>query len=153
MTCNSTPPEGTLLSVHVDVRAGRAAVFGELDMCTGPVLADTISTLLRSYEGDVHLDLRELRFLDPGGMRALVHAANKLQRIGHRLLLETSDYHARVLLIAGLGWLLGPSGTLAATAPLGNRPGMEGARQIRPRHRRGHRGPALTSRPRIAQGN
>ncbi len=153
MVCNSTPPEGTLLSVHVDVRAGRAAVFGDLDMRTGPMLADTVSTLLRSYEGDVRLDLRGLRFLDPGGMRALVQAANKLRAIGHRLVVETSDYHARLLLIGGLGSLLESSGTSGTAAPRRSHPGATAPRHIRPRHRRGYRSPPVTWPPRIAQAN
>jgi anti-anti-sigma regulatory factor len=84
MTSVHSPCRPFAIELDIDVGAGRAAVAGGLDMCSAPVLTESVSSLLRLREGDV-LDLRGLQFLDPAGMTAFVEAANKLRVLGHPL--------------------------------------------------------------------
>lgn len=57
-------------------RAG-ARLVGEVDLATAPVLQAALDGLLNG-DGDVHLDLAELRFVDISGVAVLVAAAARL---------------------------------------------------------------------------
>lgn len=91
------------IAIEVEVETRRARVSGCLDICTAPVLVDTVCSVLPLAEGDVVLDLESLRFLDAAGMRGLVDLVKVLRPYGRRLVLEgLSGRQVRLLTVAGL---------------------------------------------------
>jgi anti-anti-sigma factor len=68
----SQQPMDADFDVGVDSRAGATVVVprGELDLATVPVLTATLA----AQAGPVVLDLRELTFVDPTGLRLLLEA-------------------------------------------------------------------------------
>jgi anti-sigma B factor antagonist len=69
--------------VRIDSRAGRTLVAprGELDMATVAVLEATLA----AQAGPVVLDLRELSFIDPTGLRLLIQAETRSAADGRHL--------------------------------------------------------------------
>lgn len=53
-------------------------VAGELDILTVPRLAAQLNSLIRSAPSDVHLDLREVRFIDSAGLQLLLTTRRRL---------------------------------------------------------------------------
>jgi anti-sigma B factor antagonist len=81
----ATPPFG------VSVRDGGldavwVRVVGELDVATAPRLAQTLRSAELCARGLV-LDLRELTFMDCGGMRVIVNASVRARQAGCRLVI------------------------------------------------------------------
>jgi anti-anti-sigma regulatory factor len=74
-----------MLKVVPSFRAGQRAlrVVGTVDHRTPGALAAALETAL-GWSGDVWVDMRELEFLDLAGVRALAHAASRLEA-GRRL--------------------------------------------------------------------
>jgi ABC-type transporter Mla MlaB component len=66
------------------------AASGEIDASNRPVLASALAELV-SGEGDVHLDLDEVRFVDVGTASLLVSTARRLTD-GRQLLLHHPPY-------------------------------------------------------------
>jgi anti-anti-sigma factor len=65
----------------------RVAVYGELDLETGPALATRLSEL-RSPGLTIHLNLSELDFIDSTGIQVLIEAAAAGTEIGSELGIE-----------------------------------------------------------------
>jgi len=62
------------------------AAAGEIDASNRPVLATALADLM-ARDGDVHLDLQQVRFVDVGAAALLVSTARRL-RNGRQLLLH-----------------------------------------------------------------
>lgn len=94
----------------VDQDDGRAVIrlTGALDLATAPAL--------RSVAGprashDLHLDLRDVDFIDSIGLSVVLALHRRLSEEQHRLTLEPSDEVRRVLVLAGVDDLLTDSTT------------------------------------------
>lgn len=76
----SQQPMDADFDVGVDSRAGATVVVprGELDLATVPVLTATLA----AQAGPVVLDLRELTFVDPTGLRLLLEAEVRPRQTG-----------------------------------------------------------------------
>ncbi|WP_329331859.1 STAS domain-containing protein [Streptomyces sp. NBC_00663] len=68
---------------------------GEIDLCTGPPLSARLDALTAAPFPDLVLDLRQVSFVDCGGLRALCRARNRVLARGGRLRLVTES--ARLL--------------------------------------------------------
>jgi anti-sigma B factor antagonist len=53
-------------------------VEGELDLLTAPKVAAELNGLIRSNPTDVHLDLREVQFMDSAGLQLLLLTRRRL---------------------------------------------------------------------------
>jgi anti-sigma B factor antagonist len=95
-----SPPEAPF-DVAVTVTDGRveAAVRGELDIATAPVLR----SVLMGVPAPSTVDLAGMTFIDASGLRVLVAAAGRARRDGRELVLrDPSRGMMRVLEITGL---------------------------------------------------
>lgn len=70
---------------------------GEVDFATSVVLADALTRIVDSADGDVHVDLSGLRFIDVGAARLLARAARQLGT-SRALVLESPSRAVRRLL-------------------------------------------------------
>lgn len=95
----------------ISTTANGIEVGGEIDASTAWIFARQIDD--HSY-GDVVLNMEAVRFIDSSGLRVLVETHQRLERLGHRLVIETpSAVVRRVLSVSGLtGYLHVASGTL-----------------------------------------
>jgi anti-sigma B factor antagonist len=71
------PPQ---FGVSAQEESGRllVRVRGELDLLTLPRLAAELNPLLRTTATDVHLDLREVQFIDSAGLQLLLLTRRRL---------------------------------------------------------------------------
>lgn len=95
------PDSTSALRVTPLVGGAGLRVVGEIDIETGPVLARALAGCVNGHDG-IHLDLRDVTFVDVAGARVLVHAAGQLGT-GHRLVL----HHAPGPLLLVLGFFPG----------------------------------------------
>lgn len=58
---------------------------GELDVLTAPRFGARIEEVLNREAGELHVDLRHLRFIDSAGLHVLLNAQRRLIRRGRRL--------------------------------------------------------------------
>lgn len=80
---------------------GRLHVAGELDAHSAPELSAKLATLLG--EGDVHLDLSAVEFMDSSGLRVVVDAHQRANAGGTKLIVhEPSKSVRRIIEISGL---------------------------------------------------
>lgn len=99
--------DGAVCVVEVDLGRRWIAVRGELDCATTGHLGAAMSLLLDAGPGDSTVDLRDLRFIDAGGIGALVVFANGLAARGATLLIVgVADNVRRVFNLVGLGAML-----------------------------------------------
>jgi anti-anti-sigma factor len=78
-------------------------VRGEVDLLTRDSFQRTLDRGLET-DGDLVLDLSELRFIDGAGLRGLARTADRLDQQGRRLSLDRPSPHLRRLLtLVGLG--------------------------------------------------
>jgi anti-sigma B factor antagonist len=108
--------------VEVEQLAPRQFVVtlvGELDLATGPVLADTVTDLVGRGQVDaVVVDVSELRFLDSSGLRTLLQArAAVTERDADFRVRGARDPVAQVIRIAALDQVLGVAEQEAASPP------------------------------------
>jgi anti-anti-sigma factor len=81
-----------------------AGLSGELDMASAPALEEALAEARRDGMGQLVLDLRELRFIDSSGLRAVIAAAREARRSGHDLaLIRGPDQVQQVFDITGVG--------------------------------------------------
>jgi|SRR5947209_15580888 len=91
-----TAPLSTSLRPRGPVRLGLSAdhdadgttvvhMTGELDVLTAPKLAARLDEALRRDAGDVHVDLRDVEFIDSAGLHVLLNAQRRLTRRSRRL--------------------------------------------------------------------
>jgi anti-sigma B factor antagonist len=58
---------------------------GELDILTAPRFAARLEEVVHREAGELHIDLRHLRFIDSAGLHVLLNAQRRLIRRGRRL--------------------------------------------------------------------
>ena len=88
--------------MHLD---GRAVVraSGEIDANTAPQLRTFLATMEASTDGDVVLDVEEVRLVDSAGLGALVGAYKRVKQSGSQLVLRRPNAVVqRVLRVSGL---------------------------------------------------
>ena len=75
------------LQVKSEDRGGEAtvALIGELDFSGLPIVDEKLQEVEASGASLLVLDLRELTFLDSGGLKAIVAASNRASEAGRRL--------------------------------------------------------------------
>lgn len=73
-------------------------VSGELDVSTAPALEHTIARCLDGQGGEFRLDLSGLTFMDSGGAKALLHAHNRVESLGRRLVIVSPTSPVRKIL-------------------------------------------------------
>jgi anti-sigma B factor antagonist len=76
-----------------DGSAAHLALRGELDMLSAPLLARALESASRGDPARVILDLRELRFMDVSGLRAILDAARSARRDGRSLVIANPMPH------------------------------------------------------------
>jgi anti-anti-sigma factor len=74
---------------------------GELDLATAPGLTEALLDFASS-EGEVHLDLGEVSFLDSSGLRVILALARSRGDNGSVVLLNPSAFILRILEIMGI---------------------------------------------------
>jgi anti-anti-sigma factor len=86
-------------SVRSDLRNGvaRVVVQGELDLGAVPILDEHLTLLEQDGVKAIILDLRDLSFIDPTGLRALLEASSRAANDGHRLAIVGAPDQARRL--------------------------------------------------------
>ena len=81
-----------------------AGLSGELDMASAPALEEALAEALRDGAQELVLDLRELRFIDSSGLRAVIAAVREARRSGYDLaLIRGPDQVQQVFDITGVG--------------------------------------------------
>jgi anti-sigma B factor antagonist len=65
--------------------AVRLRIRGELDVLTTPKLAAELNTVMRRFEGDVIVDLRESVFIDSAGLQILLGTQRRLGHASRKL--------------------------------------------------------------------
>lgn len=79
------------------------AVSGELDLATGPILADEIARCEGPNTGHVFVDLARVTFIDTDGIRFLCQARQRSDDDGrHLVLAAVSPVVQRLLRLTGL---------------------------------------------------
>lgn len=93
-------------------------LVGELDISTAPRLAEALQCLPRSGQRRTVVDVSALSFCDSSGLAVLVHARQRHEALGIRLILTgATSALKRLLGITGLGAYLGTDGDMSAGAP------------------------------------
>lgn len=100
---------------------------GDLDIATGPALADAVTRLIAGVRvGQLFVDLAEVRFLDSSGVRALLQARKAAQERGVTFMVSRpGEFVAEVLRIAAVDQLLG-----VEEAPAAPRVGAPGSHTL-----------------------
>ncbi len=90
------------------------SVCGEVDLATGPLLWERISTVIADGSTNLVLDLAEMPFIDSTGLSVLVMTMRKLQDVGGELVLRSPCRMAvRLFQLTGLSQLLEIEGDVA----------------------------------------
>jgi anti-anti-sigma factor len=99
-----SPPGGLVPQVQVRARHGVLSLVGELDMAVADEVEQVLSRAGERLDGgELHIDLRELEFLDLHGARTLARVGRRLDGAGRRLVLSGAGRHAeRCLQLFGL---------------------------------------------------
>lgn len=86
-------------SVRSDLRNGvaRVVVQGELDLGAVPALDEHLTLLEQDGVKAIILDLRDLSFIDPTGLKVLLGASSRAANDGHRLAIVGAPDPARRL--------------------------------------------------------
>ena len=93
---------------------------GELDLYTAPMLAQALADLSRNGEYQVVVDLEGVHFLDSTGLRVLIEARQRFQKLqGSLSVVCTRNIILRAFQITGLDHALCPHATIEeATSPV-----------------------------------
>ena len=90
------------------------SVCGEVDLATGPLLWERISTVIADGSTNLVLDLAEMPFIDSTGLSVLVMTMRRLQDVGGQLVLRSPCRMAvRLFQLTGLSQLLEIDGDVA----------------------------------------
>jgi anti-sigma B factor antagonist len=103
---------GTVTSPVVHTEATRTVVTlrGETDLSTRPALADALSRVIATGNGDVVVDLAAVTFIDTAIVRSLATGQRLLDRTGRTLTFRSpSRLAVRVLDMFGLTELIEPA--------------------------------------------
>jgi anti-sigma B factor antagonist len=86
-----------------DPSAVRVTVRGIVDLSSAPLFQQQLDAVLDQGAALVLLDARDIRFIDSSGIRVLIHAGDRLESSGGRLLIDgMSAALQRILEVAGL---------------------------------------------------
>jgi anti-anti-sigma factor len=115
MTMNYVPdraahPDGAghPMIVLADGAPVRVILRGEIDLASHDLLRQVLEDVLNGSDGDVRVDVTQLRFCDAGTVGALIATEAQLRMVGRRLTVgEVPERIRRVLELADAGWLLG----------------------------------------------
>ena len=77
-------------------------VTGELDLSTGPVLAESVERLQRELK-TLTLDLSDLNFMDSTGLRILIELDQRAKRDGWKLALVRPHQAAAAAVLSATG--------------------------------------------------
>ncbi len=90
------------------------SVCGEVDLSTGPLLWERISTVIAGGSTKVVLDLADMRFIDSTGLSVIVMTVRRLQEVDGRLVLRSPCRMAsRLFRLTGLLQLVEVEGDVA----------------------------------------
>jgi anti-sigma B factor antagonist len=78
------------------------AITGELDLSTGPVLAESIELLRRDMKA-LTLDLSELSFMDSTGLRLLIELDQRAKRDKWKLVLIRPQHETAAAVLTATG--------------------------------------------------
>jgi anti-anti-sigma factor len=82
-------------------------VTGELDVASAPALEHAVAHALDGQSGEFRLDISGLTFMDSIGARGLIHAHNRIEGLGRRLVVISPTRPVRrVLNLIGLDKVL-----------------------------------------------
>ena len=97
------------LEVEVRIASGRAVLdlLGDVDAYTGPRLTEYLNAAVGETEGDVHINLARVKFVDSSGIAVFVAAAKQLRERGNDLVVEAPPASVvKVLEMTGVTKLL-----------------------------------------------
>jgi stage II sporulation protein AA (anti-sigma F factor antagonist) len=96
------PPDQLVISCGARADSAIVSVCGELDLATGPLLADALAST--DSMGDVVVDMREVTFIDASGLGVLLAAARQVADRGRALTLVcgADGVVERLLALAGV---------------------------------------------------
>lgn len=90
------------LKIYFTASPDGAAIDGEVDVSNREAFVEALEVVLETLDGDIYLDVSNLRFIDAGGLGAIVHASKRL-RPGTRLVLHgLQPYLRRIMML--MGW-------------------------------------------------
>jgi anti-anti-sigma factor len=90
-----------LVGVEVSQEETTVVITGELDVITGPVLAEYLSAVLRTRPRRLVLDMSRAAFMDCGCARLIASAGRFLPDGGHLIIRHPSPSVRRVLELTG----------------------------------------------------
>ncbi|MFF3464612.1 STAS domain-containing protein [Streptomyces sp. NPDC002619] len=99
--------DGPLLRVVPTICPSGLRFEGEIDLCSRDLLAAALDEAVQFGNGDLHIDLAGVTFIDVAGIRLMTTVAKTLSRDGRRLLLHATPPGARKV-IHLLGWETAP---------------------------------------------
>ena len=79
------------------------AIAGDVDFRSLEEFTLAVGHAVDTYQGDVHLDLSQLEFIEVSGMRVLADVSRRLARENRRLVLKELAPHLRPVLQV-VGW-------------------------------------------------
>ena len=93
------------IEIKKNTKATTIAVGGRLDTITAPVLEKTIGDNITNVSNLV-LDLKELEYISSAGLRVLLGAQKKMQRVGTMKLVGVCDDVMEILEMTGFADIL-----------------------------------------------
>jgi anti-anti-sigma factor len=78
-----------------------ASIAGEVDVHNRDELTEALETLMETLDGDVHLDVSGLRFIDARGLATLVRSTRQLKRNSRMVLYGMRPHIYKALQICG----------------------------------------------------
>jgi anti-anti-sigma factor len=96
-----------LIDTETTDRAVTLALSGELDLVSGPILAQGLDGANESDAELIVVDLRKLEFMDSTGLHLLVTAQQRAHEAGRRFAVVRGGEHIqRLFSLSGVGELL-----------------------------------------------
>lgn len=96
--------QATVTVEHIDDRAARIAVSGEIDLVNAATLQDELLPLITNQVASVTLDLADLAYIDSAGLRLLFNLGARLEtlQIAFALLVPVDSPVRRVIELSGI---------------------------------------------------
>ena len=79
------------ITTTAQAESTRIVLAGELDIATAPQLEQALEPLLAQGNGDLHLDMRGVTFLDSSGLRVVLVASRTATTAGRRLVVDPGE--------------------------------------------------------------
>jgi anti-anti-sigma factor len=100
---------GALLAVRLGQNGTAETLYvtGELDIASAPALEHAVAHALDGQGGEFRLDISGLTFMDSTGASGLVHAHNRVEALGRRLVVVSPTRAVRLVIdLMGLDQVL-----------------------------------------------